>query len=125
VIKCQNCGAKPSDEPGNVHLVRTNPKGIPGKWICAKGTGCQAPKFQLAEDDPNVIAALREGRASSDIWLVQCEVCGTASYYNEGSHASCFSCGADLSNLTDEAFTLWDYWEYEPYPVDDSRRSRK
>lgn len=83
------------------------------------------PKFQRAEDDQNVIAAIREGRQSYDIWLVACPLCGTASYWNQGQHANCFSCGKDLSNVTDEAFTLWDYWEYEPYPVDDKRKAAK
>ena len=78
-------------------------------------------KFRRAEDDPNVLAALREGRQGYDILLIECPVCGTYSYYNKGFHASCFSCGEDLSDLTDEAVTLWDYWEFEPYPVDDSR----
>jgi len=80
-------------------------------------------KYKRAEDDPNVLAALREGRQSYDISLIECPVCGTYSYYNEGSHAGCFSCGKDLSDLTDEAVTLWDYWEYEPYPCDDARRA--
>jgi hypothetical protein len=82
------------------------------------------PQFKRAEDDPMVLEALREGRDSSDIWLVECPRCGTASYYNQGSHAGCYSCGQDLSELTDEAFTLWDYWEYEPYPCDDSRKGK-
>jgi hypothetical protein len=41
MIACKKCGAKPSDEPGNVHLVRVNPKGKIGIWVCAPGTGCK------------------------------------------------------------------------------------
>lgn len=44
MIACQICNAKPSDEPGNVHLERVNEKGVPGIWQCAQGTGCR--KFE-------------------------------------------------------------------------------
>ena len=74
-----------------------------------------------AEDDPNVIAALKEGRHAEDIWLIECESCGWVSYWNEGSHASCRNCGANLMAITDEAYTLADYWAYELYPCDDAR----
>jgi endogenous inhibitor of DNA gyrase (YacG/DUF329 family) len=73
---------------------------------------------QQIESDPNVLAALREGRHAGDIWLVECPECGVPSYWNQGSHATCRQCNADLSDLTDEAFTLEDYWDYEPYPCD-------
>lgn len=42
MIACRNCGAKPSDEPGNIHLIRLNEKGVTGVWVCAPGTGCKS-----------------------------------------------------------------------------------
>lgn len=71
------------------------------------------------EEDPIVVAAIREGRHANDIWLVDCPNCGVPSYWNQGSHAGCRLCGADLSDLTDDAYTLEDYWDYAPYPCDE------
>ena len=41
-IACKRCGRRPCDDDGRVVLLRTNPKGRIGKWICAVGTGCRA-----------------------------------------------------------------------------------
>ena len=70
------------------------------------------------EEDPMVIAALTAHRQADDIWLVDCPKCGWASYWNEGSHASCRNCGNDLSYRTDEAYTLADFWDIATYPCD-------
>lgn len=78
-------------------------------------------RFMRAEDDPDVIERLREGRSADDIYLIQCPRCGSHSYYNQGSHCGCKACDQDLSDLTDEAITLSDYWNDEPYPCDDPR----
>ena len=74
---------------------------------------------QRIEEDATIIAALRERRSADDIWLVDCPNCGVPSYWNEGSHANCRICGANLSDLTDDAYTLADYWEWAPYPCDE------
>jgi hypothetical protein len=74
------------------------------------------------EDDPTIIEALKE-RHADDIWLVDCPTCGVPSYWNQGSHAECRICGRDLSNLTDDAYTLEDYWEYSPYPCDEPKET--
>ncbi len=47
-------------------------------------------------DDPNVKDALAEGRPASDIWLIQCQACGTYGYYNQGSHFNCSADGCDF-----------------------------
>jgi hypothetical protein len=77
--------------------------------------------YLRADNDPTVIAALREGRHADDIYLVECINCGAISYYNQGSHAECRNCKIDLSDETDEAFTLADYWEGATYPCDDGQ----
>ena len=79
-------------------------------------------EFCRPEDDPSVIAAIREGRHAYDIYIIECPACFTYSYYNQGSHASCYSCGEDLSGLTDEAITLEDYWNFASYPCDEPER---
>jgi hypothetical protein len=72
---------------------------------------------QRIEDERIIIEALAE-RHADDIWLVDCPDCGVPSYWNQGSHATCRKCDADLSDLTDDAYTLADYWEWSPYPCD-------
>ncbi len=42
--------------------------------------------------DPNVKAALKEGRAAHDIAVLRCPKCDRWGYYNEGSHFSCRFC---------------------------------
>ena len=87
------------------------------------------------DEDETVVAAIREGRHANDIWLLDCPYCGVPSYYNQGSHFTCRVCDrtigvADDDSLTnnqisaDDAYTLADYWEFEPYPPD-TRKSPK
>jgi endogenous inhibitor of DNA gyrase (YacG/DUF329 family) len=71
------------------------------------------------EDQEPVIERIREGKHAEEIWLVDCPYCGIPSYWNQGSHASCHKCGANLSDLTDEAYTLADFWDSAPYPCDE------
>jgi hypothetical protein len=76
------------------------------------------------EEDPMVVAAITEDhRSADDIWLVDCDGCGWASYCNEGSHATCRNCGADLSHKIEEAYTLADYWGGAEYPCDEIDRA--
>lgn len=42
--------------------------------------------------DPNVKAALKEGRSADDIAVVRCPKCDRWGYYNEGSHFFCRFC---------------------------------
>lgn len=42
--------------------------------------------------DPNVKAALKEGRPANDIAVVRCPKCNRWGYYNEGSHFTCRFC---------------------------------
>ena len=42
--------------------------------------------------DPNVKAALKEGRPPDDIAVLQCPKCAEWGYYNEGSHFYCRTC---------------------------------
>jgi len=74
--------------------------------------------MQRIEDDETVIEALRQGRLADDIWLIDCPWCGVPSYYNEGFHCTCRICGREIGQYSDEARTLADYWEMEPYPSD-------
>ena len=52
-------------------------------------------------DDPNVKAALKE-RSPSDVMLLCCPACGDYSYYNEGSHFTCYFCGAGYYVATED-----------------------
>lgn len=70
------------------------------------------------DEDPTVIEAISEGRHADDIYIIACPFCGCYSYWNQGSHADCRNCGANLYELTDEAITLEDYWTEAPYPCD-------
>jgi len=70
-----------------------------------------------ADYDPTVMAAFREGRAASDIWVVYCGDCKAWSYWNQGSHCTCRVCESDLPD--DEAITLEDYWVESAYPCDE------
>lgn len=91
-------------------------------WIAAldelTGSTAEPRGDQRPESDPMVIAALGELRVAEDIWLVDCPGCGWVSYWNGGSHAGCRNCGKDLSDRTDEAYTLADYWVGATYPCD-------
>lgn len=73
------------------------------------------------DEDETVVAALREGRHADDIWLMDCPYCGTASYWNQGSHFTCRECGSHKGSSTDDAYTLADYWETATYPCDEKR----
>lgn len=42
--------------------------------------------------DPRVKGALREGRTSDDIWLLECPRCNEWGYYNQGSRFYCYKC---------------------------------
>lgn len=42
--------------------------------------------------DPNVKAALKEGRSADDIAVLECPKCGRWGYYNQGSHFWCRFC---------------------------------
>lgn len=53
-------------------------------------------------DDPCVKDALSDGRAPSDIMLLDCPNCGEANYYNEGSHYSCRFCDRDYACISSD-----------------------
>ena len=76
-------------------------------------------------NNPGVKAALRSGRDSSDIAILNCPACGELGYYNQGSWFNCDSCkrcfrvvtqdeaddddyGADGTLVIDECMTLDD-----------------
>lgn len=59
-------------------------------------------KDQTPWDDPNVKAALKDGRQPTDIWLIDCPNCGLAGYYNQGSHFICGGCGSGYACLCEE-----------------------
>ena len=42
--------------------------------------------------DPRVKAALKSGRSSDDIAVLDCPKCGQSGYYNQGSHFTCLKC---------------------------------
>lgn len=42
--------------------------------------------------DPEVRAALKDGRAATDIAVLACPKCGRWGYYNQGSHFWCRFC---------------------------------
>lgn len=42
--------------------------------------------------DPNVKAALKDGRPAEDIAVLSCPKCGRWGYYNQGSHFYCRHC---------------------------------
>lgn len=65
-------------------------------------------------DSPLIRAALRE-RDPDDIAVVECDGCGSVTYYNQGSHCTCEHCGRSLDHLIGgescEVLTLADVWE--------------
>ena len=74
--------------------------------------------YRKSWNDPNVKAALKDGRSPSDIMLIECPNCGYYGYYNQGSHWSCSIEGCkgyledeDLDDYSDagEIITLEDY----------------
>jgi hypothetical protein len=52
-------------------------------------------------DAPLIRAALKE-RSADDIATIDCDRCGSVTYYNQGSHCICEHCNADLTWLTDQ-----------------------
>lgn len=48
----------------------------------------------------SVVEALKT-RDASDIWVMDCPKCGVTSYYNQGSHFSCRSCGTTFYCLSE------------------------
>lgn len=52
--------------------------------------------------DPNVMAALKEGRAASDIAVLPCPECNEYGYYNDGSHFSCRFCNRTWLVVTED-----------------------
>lgn len=73
----------------------------------------------------SVVEALKT-RTADDIWVMDCPQCGVTSYYNQGSHFSCRSCGAGFYCLSegeesdgracvycDDARTLADSVQYD------------
>ena len=55
--------------------------------------------------DPNVMAALKEGRSADDIAVVACPKCNRWGYYNEGSHFSCRFCKVTFQVTQEDADT--------------------
>ena len=62
-------------------------------------------------DDPEIKAALSEGRAPDDICVLNCSICGGLGYYNQGTSFYCRYC--------QRGFTVLD--ENEEPPPDDAR----
>lgn len=54
-------------------------------------------------DDPNVKAALADGRGAGDIALLWCPHCGQAGYWNQGSH---FTCSVEDCHFSASGFQL-------------------
>lgn len=55
--------------------------------------------------NPDVKAALKEGRFADDIWILECSKCNEWMYYNQGSHFYCRKCkrGYDVLSEDEEA----------------------
>jgi hypothetical protein len=53
-------------------------------------------------DDPDIKAALAEGREPGDIAVLNCPDCGRIGYYNEGSHFYCRHCDKGFRVLVQE-----------------------
>jgi hypothetical protein len=51
--------------------------------------------------DPNVKAALKDGRPADDISVISCPRCGRFGYYNQGSHFWCRFCEQGWEVLTE------------------------
>jgi hypothetical protein len=73
------------------------------------------------QDSPMIRAALRE-RPADDIYVVECDGCGSITYYNQGSHCTCEHCDRSLDHLIDSDWdyltTLADHWEVAVDPPD-------
>ncbi len=52
--------------------------------------------------DPNVKAALKDGRQPDDIAVLSCPKCGRWGYYNQGSHFYCRHCRAGWYVCSDD-----------------------
>lgn len=59
-------------------------------------------KSRSPYDDQMVQAALKDGRAESDIALLSCPDCGALGYYNEGSHFTCRVCDHSYTCICEE-----------------------
>jgi hypothetical protein len=66
--------------------------------------------FHPWTDSPMIREALKE-RPPEEISILHCDRCGSVAYYNDGSHATCVHCDADLDHLIDDAITLADHFE--------------
>lgn len=69
------------------------------------------PEWHPWFDSPLIREAMKE-RPPEDISVIGCDRCGSISYYNDGSHASCDHCNAGLDHLLDEAITLADHFDH-------------
>lgn len=56
--------------------------------------------------DPNVQAALKEGRRADDIMVLRCPQCDQFGYWNEGSHFTCRFCDRSWYCLTESESKL-------------------
>jgi hypothetical protein len=68
------------------------------------------------DESPMIRAALR-GRPPEEVSVVHCDSCGSATYYNDGSHCTCEHCGRGLDHLIGEdsdRYTMADVFEGEP-----------
>lgn len=67
-------------------------------------------------NEPNVKAALADGREPNDIMIMECQRCHEYSYYNQGSHFCCEYCagairGRDLDEAIENACCMsLDEW---------------
>ena len=75
-------------------------------------------KHHTPYEDPDVTAALADGRRADDITVIACPDCHQYGYYNQGSHFHCRWCefeavGDALDELIDggDVITLDDYAE--------------
>jgi hypothetical protein len=88
--------------------------------LCANTCeGCQEDLLEGPKswrESPMIRAALEE-RAPDGISVVHCARCGSATYYNDGSHCSCEHCNLDMDvdRLIEagEVLTLADVFEAE------------
>jgi hypothetical protein len=78
--------------------------------------------FHGWHDSPGIAQALRDGREPSDIAVVVCDRCGSAAYYNQGSHCACEHCDRCLNHLLDsdtgDVTTLDDLWSADAESID-------
>jgi hypothetical protein len=53
-------------------------------------------------NDPDVRAALKDGRHPDDIAILTCPNCAREGYYNQGSYFSCRGCGVGFYCCSEE-----------------------